>query len=209
MTYTEIYNAVVGLTGRADLITETQLAIQAATLRAHASDFYTRDMQEAMLVFPAYQYSQQIILPDSLGRFRALKYVRKYDPSGTDSVTGLATGAAGEGFEILDPEDIFDSYSIDKENICTVAGDYANLKSSTATFAYCICGWYANPQIQLLTDADFRSWICTSFPFAIIFEAAAIVFKTIGRDTENRTYREMSAEQVAMIRMSGITAHAG
>lgn len=209
MTYTEVYNAVVGLTARPDLVTETKLAIQAATLRAHNSDYYTRDMQEGMLVFPAYQYSQQIEVTQALGKFRNLKYVRKYDPSGVNPQTGLATGLAGELFQILDPEDVFDSYGLEKENIATLAGNYLSLKSSTGTFAYAIAGWYTNPTISPLTDADYRSWIAVDYPFAIIYEAAGVVFKTIGRDTENTVYSRMSAEQIAMIRMTAVTAHAG
>ena len=45
-TYQELYDDVVTITKRPDLAAETALAIRAATLKLHQSDFYFKDLFE-------------------------------------------------------------------------------------------------------------------------------------------------------------------
>lgn len=204
MLYSEIYTACVTLTKRPDLSAEIQTAIQAATLRAHQSDYYTRDVAESLLVLATADYAQTFNAQTALARFRNLKYLRKYDPTALNTNTGLATGEAGEIFEILDPTNIFDSYHVQKDNVAYLAGDTVNMRSMTGTFSQLLCGWYQNPVISPLTDADYVSWIARDTPFAIIYDACSIVFKTIGWDTEQKKYDGLAAEQYAMLKMYAV-----
>lgn len=209
MLYSEIYAACTELTKRPDLSAETQRAIQAATLRAHQSDYFTRDIAETLLILATADYSQTFNVQTALTRFRNFKYIRKYDPTALNTNTGLATGEAGELFEILDPVDIFDSYSLQKENVAYLAGDIVNLRSMTGTFDQLLVGWYQNPSISPLNDVDYNSWIARDSPFAIIYDACSIVFKTIGWDTEQKKYDMLTAEQFAILKIYATTAIGG
>jgi hypothetical protein len=64
-------------------------------------------------------------------------------------------------------------------------------------------GCYLNPDI---TTAGYNSWIAKDHPYAIVFDAAATVFKAVGKDDEASAYRTMIPEQIAMLRASGINA---
>lgn len=206
MLYSEINAAVMGLTARPDLATETNIAIQAATLRCHQSDYFIRDIAESLLIFNTTDYNQTFNAQTALARFRALKYLRKYDPTATNTLTGLPTGAAGELFAIKDPTNIFDDYGLQEDNVAYLAGDTVNMSSQTGQFAQALVGWYQNPVISPLDDQHYVSWIARDSPFAIIYDAASIVFKTIGWDTESKKYDLLTAEQFAMLKIYATVA---
>ena len=50
-TFTELCNDVYTMTKRPDLVAETKLAVKAATLKAHQSDFYPKDIYETGIQF--------------------------------------------------------------------------------------------------------------------------------------------------------------
>ena len=66
-----------------------------------------------------------------------------------------------------------------------------------------IGGCYLNPDI---TSLNYTSWIALDHPYAIIFDAAATVFKSIGKDEEAAAYRNMVVEQILMIKASNVVA---
>jgi hypothetical protein len=58
MTLAELIQEVYSLTGRPDRVAETNSAFKSATLKAHQSDYYYKDLLEAGTVFPSAEYLQ-------------------------------------------------------------------------------------------------------------------------------------------------------
>lgn len=193
MTLAELIQEVYTITGRSDRVAETASAIKSATLKAHQSDFYYKDIFETGVAFAAAAYIQQIDYRTLLPLWRANKYLRKYDN---------VSGTPGNFLTLIQPELVLDRYSVEKENIYYLAGAYVNIKSDTQE-QYYLMGCYLNPDI---TTTGYNSWIALDHPYAIVFDAAATVFKAIGKDDEAAAYRTMVPEQIAMIRGSNIVA---
>lgn len=188
---------VITLTNRPDLVSETAVAVRAATLKAHASDYYYKDLIEHGIRFDFSLTQQSLEYKTLIPKWRSLKYVRKY-PLGTDGV-----GVPGDFLEVLTPESSLDSYGINRENICYVAGLVLQIRSRAAEQYYLI-GCYVHPDV---TVDSYNSWIAEEFPFAIVYEAAATVFKTIGYDEQVSTYKQLVQEMYTELRMSNIVAN--
>lgn len=191
-TFTDLCNDVYTITNRPDLIGETQLAVKAATLKVHQSDFYFRDLFETGITFPTSDFNQQFDPKAVVPLFRALKYLRRYDNSGS--------GKAAEFFKILTPGELLDSYNNDKTGVAYMAGTSLNIKSATS-FQYALLGVYLNPDI---TQIGFTSWVAVDHPYAIVFEAARLLFKQIGFDEQSSAFERLAAEQLAEVRISNI-----
>ena len=58
-TLTDLCAYVYTITNRPDLFTETKLAVKAATLKMHQSDYYYRDLLEQGIAFDTSDYTQQ------------------------------------------------------------------------------------------------------------------------------------------------------
>lgn len=194
MTLAELIAEVYTLTGRPDRVAETLSAVKAATLKAHQSDYYYKDLFEAGLDFNEALFTATLDYKVLLPRWRALKYLRKYD---------LTTNTPGKELDIVVPENVLDEYQVTKTNICYVAGSNIQINSSTQE-RYYLLGCYLNPDIS---QATYTSWVAVDHPYAIVFDAAATVFKAIGKDEEASAYRGLVTEQIAMIKMSNIVAY--
>lgn len=193
MQLAELIQEVYSVTGRPDRIAETTSGIKAATLKAHQSDYYHKDLLEAGIQFSSADYLQSWDYRREVPLFRAAKYFRKYD-------TSVSPGVPGITLTKVVTENIFDDYGIEKPDIWYAAGGFIQLRSSTLESVY-LAGMYLNPDV---TNANYNSWIAMDHPFAIIYEAAATVFKAIGKDEEAASYRNLVAEQIALIRISNI-----
>lgn len=193
MTLAELIQEVYTLTGRPDRVAETASAIKSATLKAHQCDFFYKDIFETGVAFPAASFIQQLDYRTLLPLWRANKYLRKYDNT---------SGTPGRFLTLIQPELVLDRYTVEKEDIYYLAGAYMNVKSSTQD-QYYLYGCYLNPDI---TTTGYNSWIAKDHPYAIVFDAAATVFKAIGKDEEASAYRTLIPEQIAMLRGSNIVA---
>lgn len=191
--FTALLGEVYTITNRPDLEAETSMAVRAATLKLHHIDFFPRDLVEQHVVFDAADYFQVLAYKDLFARFRALSYARKYE-----------NGDATQFLKVITPTDLFDGYGYTKENVCYLAGEVIQIRSHTE-ISELLVGYYQNP---LTVPDDYSSWINDLYPFAIITEAAAAVFKMIGKDEENSLYRQMAAEHAQIVRNSNITAEA-
>jgi hypothetical protein len=187
-TFAELIADVIILTNRPDLVNETTLAVKAATLKIHQADYFYKDIYETGVSFASSEYSQQLEYRTLFPRFRALKYLRKSD----------STGSAGSFFKVLTPAEILDEYGLAKEDICYAAGELIQIKSSTA-FQYMILGCYLNPDLS-----TYGSWIALDHPYAIVYEAAITIFKAIGYDEQAAVFQRMAAEQLQLVRNSNI-----
>jgi hypothetical protein len=194
MTLAELIAEVYTITGRPDRVAETLSAVKSATLKAHQSDYYYKDTFETGLDLQTAQYVHNFDYRAILPRWRAFKYLSKYDPVGD---------VIGKQFELVVPENVLDDYRLTRTDVCYVAGAYIQIHSSTEQ-RYFVFGCYLNPDV---TQLGYSSWIALDHPYAIIFDAAATVFKAIGKDEEASAYRGLVAEQLAMIKMSNIVAY--
>lgn len=191
MTLTELQDEVKLLTNRPDLVNETLSAVRAATLKLHQSDYYYKDLEELVIAFSAAAYRQQLEYRTLVPYYRALKYIRKSD------ITGSGEGAF---FDIIVPENVLDDYNLNRVDVCYVAGSVIQIKSSTS-FQYALFGCYVNPNI---TTTGYDSWIALDHPYAIIYEAAAIIFKTVGETDQFAAYTNLANQQLAEVKISNI-----
>lgn len=199
MTLAELTQQVYTITNRADRTAETLSAIQSATLKMHQSDYYWKDIFESGYnsgTVGAYEHDidYRAIIP----LFRAIKYIRKWSPD----LTGQnPLGCPGKLLTCVEPANVFDDYQQQKSDVFYMAGAYIHVNSSTLD-QYYILGSYLQPNI---TSTGYSSWIAIDHPFAIIYEAAAMVFKAIGKDEEAATYRTLNQDQIALLKSSNIT----
>lgn len=193
MTLAELRQEVYNLTNRPTLVAETLTAIRSATLKLHQSDYFYKDLFETGIEFsPAgvlVQFEYRTLLP----RWRSLKYLRKTNSTGIEQ---------GTLYEVIVPEAVLDSYHINRQNVCYVAGAYLHVRSAVS-LQYALLGCYLNPDI---TESGFNSWIALDHPYAIVFEAAATVFKMIGDTEKFAAYTTLSAIQMQELKISNIQA---
>lgn len=201
MTLAELTQQVYTITNRADRVAETLSAIQAATLKMHQSDYYWKDIFEAGFNAGAdsIAYEHDIDYRSLVPLFRAWKYIRKWTPD----LTGQnPAGCPGKLLTLVEPMNVFDDYQAQKCDVYYGAGAFVHVKSSTQD-QYYILGCYVNP---VITSAGYSSWVALDHPFAIIYEAAAMVFKAVGKDEEAATYRALNQDQISILKSSNITA---
>lgn len=191
MTFDELLAEVYVLTNRPDLIAETKSAVKAATLKAHQSDFYSKDIYETVITAPTAAYVHSIDYPAIITNFRALKYIRKLD----------ATGNPTDFITVITPEEVLDSYGTAKSDIAYIAGRVIELRSSTEVQKL-LLGCYVFP---IIAETSYGSWVAELFPYAIVYEAARVVFKTIGYDEQTAQYEKLVAEQFTLLRQSALS----
>jgi len=194
MQLSDLVNEVYTITGRPDRVNETSSAIRSATLKAHQSDYFYKDLREVGITFDSASYIQQLDYRAFDANWRAVKYLRKID---------ITSGLPTTELDLILPENIFDAYNIQKQNVFYVAGAYLNINSSYQDQNY-LLGYYVNPNISI---AGYNSWVALDHPYAIIYDAAATVFKAIGKDEEAAAYKSLVAEQLAMLSSSNIVAN--
>lgn len=195
MNFTELLNEVYSLTNRPDLTSLSISAIKAATLKMHQTDFYSKDIAELQITLGSsakYIYSFDYI--SAVPNLRALKYVRKLD----------STGAPAEFFHVITPEEVVDSYNVVRADVCYVAGRILEIRSST-TFTKMILAAYVSP---IVVETSYSSWIADLYPYAIVFEAARIIFKATGFDEQSSAFERLIAEQITLLKISAVSDYA-
>ena len=202
MTFDELVEEVFDLTNRPDLVAETESAVRAATIKAHQSDFFSKDIFETGIEFDVKSFRQSLDIISFVTNFRALKYLRRVDPS-QDTTDGIdATSATGAFFDIITIEETLDSYGVNRTDIAYIAGRTIEIRASVA-FDKALLGGYALP---VVTPVDkYSSWIAEMHPFAIIREAARVIFKTIGFDEQSAAYNALVVEEYILLKMTGLS----
>lgn len=193
MNLTELQNEVFLLTNRPDKADLTQSAIRAVTLKLHQKEYFYKDLLESGVTFPTPEFIQQVNYRTILPTFRALKYIRRLDTN---------TGTPAEFFDIVVPETVLDSFGAERVGVCYIAGNILQLKSHVS-FTDVLLGCYLNPDVSV---TGYNSWIALDHPWAIIYEAAAQVCKTIGKQEEEASYRLLAREQWEAMIVSNIQA---
>lgn len=191
MNFPELLTEVYLITNRPDLEAESKSAIKSATLKAHQSDFYAKDIYETGIKFDELLTRQSLDYISMLTNWRALKYVRRVVDEFDDN---------GTFFTILTPEEVLDSYGYQKADIAYVAGRVLEFRSSVP-FNRGLLGCYVNP---LVTEDKYTSWVAEQHPYAIIHEAARRVFLAIGQLEEANGQLRLVSEEYRSLRMTGI-----
>jgi hypothetical protein len=194
-TFAELVADVKTLTNRPDLVAETILAVKAATLKAHSSDFYVKDIFETAISWDPVAYVQSLTYKQIVPLWRSFKYLRKFTPS-----TATGDAVPGTFFTLIDPTNSIDAYKVDKDNVCYIAGADLDIRSNTQD-QYMLLGCYVWPNI---TEANYSSWIAEDLPYAIVYEAASKIFKQIGWDEQSTMFNREVTEQYALLRMNYI-----
>lgn len=180
---TALINNVYTLTNRNDLVNETLLAVQQATLLAHRAEYYPRDLYETPIKFSSADYLQQMER-STISNFRKIKYLRKYDS---------VNDAPGMFLEPVELESVFDKkYMRDKTDIFYLAGAAYQIKSSTAE-QYFLLGAYVYPDV---TATGYSSWIGEEYPFLVVYTAAANVCGIIGQTELKSHYQNLSSVEL-------------
>jgi hypothetical protein len=193
MNYADLVAEVYTITNRPDRVAETASAIKSATLKAHHSDFYIKDIMECGIQFPTAEYVQNWAYRNDIPNMRAAKYFRLYDISGV-------TPTAGQKLDPIDATMALDEYGLEKLNVWYAAGPFITIRTKVP-YSNFLVGVYLNP---IVTQTGYNSWIADDHPYAIIYEAAAQVFKAVGKDEESATYRSMVPEEIAGLARSNI-----
>lgn len=193
-SFASLVSDVMTITKRPDLVDETNLAVKAATLKAHQSDDWIKDLNEYSIAFLAADYYQSLDYKALIPLWRKPRWMRKYDYT-------IPPGTPSDFFTYIPPEFVIDEYGANRENIFYVAGANIQIRSSTS-FQYMLTAVYLNPDI---TSVGYNSWIANDHPFAIIYEAARSLFKQIGFDEQEVAYRTAVAEQMADLTKHAVT----
>jgi len=188
-TFAEMRAQVIELTKRPDLAGITDSMIKRATLKAHDTEIYPQDLFETAIQFATPDYLQTLTYKEIFPRWKSLSYLRRYDMGSTGSAPGIF-------FQLITPLNSLDDYGQNKTNVMYLTGADLQIRSDTQ-FSNALLGAYLYPSV---TETTYKSWIADEHPGAIIYEAAATVFKTIGYDEENAAYRSMVLEEYALLR---------
>jgi len=191
-TLTSLLTDVYTITNRPDLEDATKSAIKSATLKAHRSDYYSKDIYETGVDFTTEAYIQSLDYVTLISNFRAFKYFKRVKS---------ATDTEGQFLTILTPEEILDTYGVQKTDVAYVAGRVLEIKASVS-FRYGLLGCYVNP---IVTDAGYTSWVADLYPYAIIYEAARILFLSLGDLEEARGMASLVSEEYAILQQSNIS----
>lgn len=164
-------DGVYTITNRPDLVAETKLAVRQATLAAHRSELFPRDLKE--LVLPLTSLSVfQLDIPSYFPNWRKFEYIRPYTV-----LTGTPSDILISANEFLGPDAILDEYLIEKVNVAYVAGNNLNIKLQAA-YDGLLVGYYQNPVLS--PEASYESWIAREHPSVIVLDAAMRVLDSIG-----------------------------
>ena len=190
--YSDLVADVLTITKRPDREDLIKLGIRMATLKAHQSDFFPKDLFETGLQFiPPFSNLQSFEYRALIPRWRAFKYLRKFDYT-------TPPGAAGKLFKFIQPEELLNrDFSYEEEDVCYLAGSMIEIRSSTKD-QYMLHGCYVNPDV---TETSYKSWIAEEHPMAIIAGADAYVFKQTGYSEQASDMNVEVADQFQLLKM--------
>lgn len=173
MNFSELRTEVINITKRPDLTTQINSAITAATLKAHQSAFYYKDIIEVAVEFGTSQHIQNFLPTDVVPRFRKAKYIRQW-------FGDQDTGQPGVFFTPIQIENSLDGYGYIKTDVFYMAGQLLQIRGCQPVERV-LFGAYQHP---LAIETGFNSWIANELPYAIVYEAARIIFLSIGMEEQ-------------------------
>lgn len=191
MNFEELTKEVIVITKRPDLLERIQGAVKAATLKMHHSDFYYRDIYEVAVEFSEEGILQNFIPTEVAPLFRKIKYVRFWN--------GGVDGTPGRFLENIQIENSNDQYGYIKSDVFYMAGQKLQIRTTSAV-KHVLFGCYLHPVIT--PASSYKSWIADEYPYAIVYEAARTIFRSIGFQEQANEYSQLTSEILSEIRLS-------
>jgi len=193
MTFDEIVAAVTAITNRPDLASSIESAVQAATLKAHASDYFFRDLVEVAVEFDEARYIQTFDPLQVVPTYRQVKYIRLWE--------GGLTGTYGKFLKHIHTENSVDSYGSSKLDVFYMAGAYLQIRG-VAQVSQVLFGAYVNPVVA--PTESYSSWIADLHPYAIINEAARRIFVSVAYPEQAAAMQQLVAEDYRSLMISNV-----
>lgn len=165
MNFSECVTIVLDLVKRPDKLTAAEMAVNSALSKAILKAEYTQDLVETSIPIDSSKYAQTIdltTLSPQLTRFRKWKYVKQ--------------PGAYRYLEYLAPDKVFQPGSFMQNDCYYMAGANLNIIPSS-TSATLEVGYYSYAPAMKNNETF---WLLDLCPYAIIHEAAAILFESIG-----------------------------
>lgn len=193
-----VIDDVVIHTNRPDLVAETQLAVSKATMKMHMTGprdpatglsgaaFYVQDIVSDIVILPLQTETRYEIDLSDYSQLRAVKGIQEWNVP----LTGTEVT-----YEKLDENFLFDDYHIEKYDYFYRAGLVVNLRARKLLTKIKL-SYYAFP---IVDGATYTSWIASKFKDAIVEEAAATVFRMIGKTDEFKTYQAMTQDNISIL----------
>lgn len=191
MNFTELFNEVVIITKRPDLVDRTKQAIRAATIKLHHSDLYFKDLVEIPVQFTNIFFLQSFIPTDVVANFRMVKYIRLWN--------GDINGDVGKFLDPIQIENSLNAYKQIKADVFYMAGQMLQIRGA-APLDKVLFGCYVNPVVT--PEASYSSWIANEKPYAIIYEAARQVFSSISFDTQAQLMAGMVQDELGELKLT-------
>jgi len=191
MNFQELVNEVILITKRPDLKTRIESAVRAATLKAHHSDYYYKDLHELPVAFTEPFILQSFLPTDVAPNFRKIKYLRLWN--------GDIQGDVGQFLTPIQIENSLDSYNYIKTNVYYMAGQLIQMRG-TCALDKVLFGCYLHPVVT--PETAFDSWIAVEMPYVIIYEASRVIFKSISFTEQANEYGQLTAEQYSELKLS-------
>jgi len=196
--YVSIRDGVYTISKRPDLVAETAVAIRKATMKLHMADLWKTDLVEVFYTIGSnegaqgsFRYTLDLTLSTKFKLYRRISSIRQYTANQT-------------GYELqlkeLDADRLLDDYNIEDINYWYQAGQQISIRADRSLTQLKIV-YFKYPNIL---PAEYDSWIARQFPDAVIEEAAASVFKSIGKDSEAQRLAQAFNENLAMLRITQV-----
>lgn len=192
--FDDLVTDVYTITKRPDLISDTEAAVKAATLKVHQLDYFSQDLvlaSELDLGSSDYQHSYNYV--SGLTNFRRLKYISRLDTTGDLLEDGTF-------LDIIEIDEMLDTYGIMRKDIAYTAGNAIVIRAEV-DFRYALIAYYKLP---IVIKATYASWIADSFPNSIVYEAARRIFLTIGYQEQSASMRALVAEEYSELKSSNL-----
>lgn len=193
MNFAELVAEVLVIVKRPDLQTRIEQSVRAATLKMHQSDFFYKDLYETAVQFERADVIQNFLPTEIYPNFRKVKYIRYW-----------AGGIDGAPLQFLTPiqiENALDAYKQIKDNVYYMAGQLLQVRTCPAVERV-LFGAYLHP---IITPAEsYKSWIADEYPYAIIYEAARAIFRSIGFQEQAGEYATLMSEVLTEIKLSSV-----
>lgn len=203
MTFDEILEEIFLITGRRDLVAESKSALKKSTLKAHKTDFYKKDIWEESLEFSESDFLHSLDIYTILPNFRAWKYFKRIDDTANVINPTVGNEKIGTFLEILDVDEILDSYGVNRSDIAYEAGRVLEIRASV-NFTKAIIGCYLLPVVT--PEEKYVSWIAEQYPQLIVHESARLIFGSIGKMEEARVETGLAAEELRELTLGAIVS---
>lgn len=168
-TFAKLESLVVAQTRRPEIPAVTQAAIRTATMRAHHTDFFPKDVAVGTITYSPNSaiFRDFADVSSTLTRLRSIKSLQ-----GLEAVSM----APVESFEYRELDDVYDAEGNRRPSIYNIIGDTLRIYPQTQTGLVQVY-YYQNPSV---TEDIYYSWIADMYPDELAAWAAAIVFARTG-----------------------------